>query len=387
MSIGKVRFLKSLNIAFLCLGFSIISGFKDSSRSSPTEAFKPHMQSLYVSLTKLIAFALVDEDKLTDSQKKTIEAQILNLSQQAEEVRKIAKFSDKSHEFLAQELERNARLSYSNFRQGKISQARFFITDVANTCYSCHTSRQGETDSSFASNFNKGVDISSFDLLARARFFTLSRQFELAEINYEKLLSSHASSIDELVNVDPILEYLIVSIRVRHDIKKSLEFLKSIVSKNYPEVVKNDLRHWIVALEQNKSIQANESSLTVAKDLVSKARELSEFPADRSGMVQYILASKILINHLAKRGVLQSELAETYFELGRCERIIGNKLFADESSSYFENAIRLAPKTDLARKAFSRYEENIVSGYTGSSGTSLPEDERTKLSELRKLAY
>ncbi len=54
---------------------------------------------------------------------------------------------------------------------------------------------------------------------------------------------------------------------------------------------------------------------------------------------------------------------------------------------YFEQAIRLAPRSDVARKAFAQYEDLIRFGYSGSGGTKVPEDEKQRMNVLKKITY
>ena len=53
---------------------------------------------------------------------------------------------------------------------------------------------------------------------------------------------------------------------------------------------------------------------------------------------------------------------------------------------YYEACIRNAPHTEVSGKCYKKYEANVNFGYTGSGGTSIPEDLQTLLKELKKLA-
>jgi hypothetical protein len=53
---------------------------------------------------------------------------------------------------------------------------------------------------------------------------------------------------------------------------------------------------------------------------------------------------------------------------------------------YYETCIRRAPHTGISEKCFQRYEANVYFGYTGSGGTSIPEDIAAVMKELKDLS-
>ena len=63
----------------------------------------------------------------------------------------------------------------------------------------------------------------------------------------------------------------------------------------------------------------------------------------------------------------------------------GRATWVPETESYLEAAIRLAPDTEWAEKAYLLLEEYTVLGYGGFSGTQLAPEVDRRLSELRSL--
>lgn len=53
--------------------------------------------------------------------------------------------------------------------------------------------------------------------------------------------------------------------------------------------------------------------------------------------------------------------------------------------NYYELCIRTSPKTDIAGECFQKYQTKIVLGYSGSMGTHIPDYEKTKIRDLKKL--
>jgi hypothetical protein len=52
---------------------------------------------------------------------------------------------------------------------------------------------------------------------------------------------------------------------------------------------------------------------------------------------------------------------------------------------YYESCVRTSPKTQLSKTCYHRLKNSILLGYSGSSGTHLPREERERLKELQKL--
>lgn len=362
------------------------SAFDLPKNSDGYAAFKPHMQAVYSSVIRVMGVLLKDDEIPSGKERNALEQQFKNLATHAEAIQAIAGKSDKGHQVLAAELASNARKAYQHFQAGNMSQTRFFTSDVVSTCFNCHTSRSSSADSRFVVDFQKDLNWKQFEPLSKARFLALSRQFEASAKEYEQIFSSNALSADSLINLDPMLEYLLINIRVRDAIPDVLKTLKALKQEAYPELLKKDLNAWIAELSKETGKEAAGDPLERAKDYMAKARSSMEYPRDRAGLIQFILASKILHEVVRSENIAQPLKAEAYYQLGLAELSIGSSLFADEPIAYFEEAIRLQPKTALAKKAFAQLQENVLFSYTGSSGVNLPPEEKRRLNELRKLA-
>ena len=77
--------------------------------------------------------------------------------------------------------------------------------------------------------------------------------------------------------------------------------------------------------------------------------------------------------------------SESLYLLGVAESHISRTLWMPETEFFLETAIRLAPQSVHARKAYTFLEEYILVGHTGSSGLHLPADIQARLAELRRL--
>jgi hypothetical protein len=94
-----------------------------------------------------------------------------------------------------------------------------------------------------------------------------------------------------------------------------------------------------------------------------------------------------LLHRRVKLGKPAPASAEAYYLLGVTELRIGSSAWLTEPEAYLEAAIRAAPASPAARRAYVVLEESTLLGYTGSGGEGeLPPEAASWLAELRRLA-
>jgi hypothetical protein len=121
--------------------------------------------------------------------------------------------------------------------------------------------------------------------------------------------------------------------------------------------------------------------------VLGAASQLRRFPADRAGLVHDLVASGLLHRAVSAAGKPTTDSAEAYYLLGVTELRIGSSQWLTEPEAYLEAAIRAAPGSPPARRAYVVLEESTLLGYTGSGGEGeLPPEVASWLTELRGLA-
>ena len=119
---------------------------------------------------------------------------------------------------------------------------------------------------------------------------------------------------------------------------------------------------------------------------------LSLFPEDPRSLVHFVEASRLLHRFVQARAEAppgdaddRRRLGEAYYLLGVAEAHITSNYWYAETEFFLESAIRLAPDSDFARKAYAWLEEDVLIGYSGSAGLEVPNDVSDYLRELREL--
>ena len=239
--------------------------------------------------------------------------------------------------------------------------------------------------------------------MERAQLQMATRQFDAALQTYEELFKSSGSRTSEIVMMDGFVDYLKLCIRVKQDVARPIPVLEGMLKRpDLPKFASLQLSQWIASLRQlSKRHDKAGSELPSARKLISDAQRASEFPMDRGRLVDFIYASRLLNSYIQKKdpgaaalekrfspATVQSprpDLAEAYYLLGVTESMIGRSYWLSQTEFYLETAVRSAPHSKYADKAFAFLEEQVLVEFSGSSGTNVPEDMQKTLDDLRKL--
>ena len=127
--------------------------------------------------------------------------------------------------------------------------------------------------------------------------------------------------------------------------------------------------------------------MSQARTLMREGQLRNRFPADRLGLVHFVLASSLLHRYVDNNPTNAAQLAEAYYLLGIAESYIARSLWLPETAFFLETAIRLMPHSVQAQQAYTFLEEHTIAGFTGSAGLPVPADVQQHLEELRRLAH
>ena len=174
--------------------------------------------------------------------------------------------------------------------------------------------------------------------------------------------------------------------RVKQDLARPAPILRAYArTEGLPVWMRDATMQWVAGLEDlaKREVTAG-TELAVGRALIAEARTLDRFPADRTGLPHYLLASSLLHRATAS-GIEDPELlAETYYLLGLAESHVGVRGWLFQTEFYVEKAIRLAPHASWAPVAFAALEFHAAVTWSGPEGPELPADVRATLDELRQ---
>jgi len=372
----------------LAAGAALVAGLAApaAAAAGDTEDTVAVMRRIYSQVEVLLPLSVRDAAFSDPAQASRVREALQQLARQADAVRAHAE-GDRRMAFLGDALARETRETLHRFESGRVEAAQFFVQRLADYCVACHASLPDPDDPPLASDFVDATALAGLPPERRATLQIATRRFDDALATLEAHLGS--PEVHPATLLEPLTTYLTVALRVKNDPARALPVLDRLAER--PDLwtyLRGDLERWRVELRSWKARGLPEPTLESARGMLEEARKLIRFPTDRAALVHYLLASAQLHRFLERHaGEESEEVAEAYYLLGLVEsRVGGTGWWVSESDFHLETAIRMAPHSDVAARAFALLEEETLLGWSGSGGVHMPPDVRALLEELRVLA-
>lgn len=264
------------------------------------------------------------------------------------------------------------------------------VRTLMSLCFTCHSRERAPADYQDMEKHLEAMKLSPFD---KAQYLAATRQFDKAVDAYGAVIAQPAK--DEkalLIQARAIKDLVTLLVRVKDDPKATEAFLEGLGKRDdLAPFLRRPVAAWRkdVAAWRKEGFDAQKAS---AKDLFARGKALVQkssgarsYLPDETYEVTWLRASAYLNLALNKDPKLPQR-GEALFLLGLCAGALKSPLLWDVDLLFFEACIRENPKSVLARQCFTQLSDRLYFGYTGSSGTHLPEDELERLATLRALA-
>jgi hypothetical protein len=291
-----------------------------------------------------------------------------------------------SYGFIAKSMSRDIKDIYNWYDKGATSESRYLLQQVSENCVSCHMKLPDPGHAPKMDHFFKDVAVAKLSAPEKARLQVALRQFDDALATWEDMFKTWPKP-NELFAMDTLPEYLKVVIRVKGDTKRGFNALDGLSKRaDLPKFMTREVTAWKGSLQRlSGDMSKTGNELARAEKIVNNARRAMEYPMDRTGMVDYIVASGLLNRFLQDKAIKADKTSEAYYLLGITESLIGRSTWLTQTDYYLEASVRAAPKTKSALKSFEALEQQILMEYSGSGGTNIPDDVLANLEELRGL--
>lgn len=354
---------------------------------APAGATGATMADLVAALRVALPLSLSAERFEQPENRSALEASLAALRAGARELETHGRSQDASFAYLSRSLAHDAEDIKRRFDAGRLDEARFLLGALVEDCVGCHSRLPSAVDSDLGAALYAEVDESALTPVERARLELATRQFEPALDRYEALLADPAASPAELDLEGVLDDYLTVAIRVRQDLPRARAALAGLAARSdVPSYLATLLASWIAACDALGASIAATEPLPEAVRVADQGNALERYPRDRAALVHELVASSLLLRYVDAHPEPSVEGARAYFLLGVAELGSGRSLWLSEAQGYLETAIRTAPGSDWARRAYVVLEEETLADYSGSGGVHVPPDVRSTLRELRDVA-
>lgn len=374
---------------FWLVGVSLILGIPAiGATTSNSQKTQVQMDKIFAALTSVLPLSLNGEEYEKPANRKRIEQSLKSLSDEAAKLQAHAAGQDRTFAFISSSLAKDAQDIYRWYSRGSYGESRYLLHNLTENCIACHSRLPSGKMFPAAAGFFKDINISSLPLVEQAQLQMATRQFDAAMKSYESIFKSPEIHTSEIIMMDGFVDYLKLSIRVKKDLKRPVPVLGGMLKRaDLPRFVSLQISQWIRSLDRLAKVSVKSGSeLTVARGIISRAQKSSEYPMDRSQLVDFIFASRLLNTYVQEKDVpgkkSRLDLAEAYYLLGLTESLIGRSYWLSQTDFYLETAVRSAPKSRFAEKAYALLEEQVLVEYSGSGGTDIPADMQKTLDEL-----
>lgn len=367
--------------------------------ASNPEQTRARMDKIFGALVGVLPLSLNGAEYEKPANREMVLGKLKDLSDESQQLEAHAGNNDRTFAFIAGSLAKDARDIYRWYARGSYGESRYLLHNLTENCIACH-SRLPETKGfPAATTFFKDVNVSGLPLMERAQLQMATRQFDAALNTYEELFKSAETRTSEIIMMDGFVDYLKICVRVKQDINRPIPVLEAMRKRtDLPKFAAIQIDQWVASLKRlAKRRDKSGTELQVARKLINDAQRSSEFRMDRGRLVDYIYASRLLNSYVGakdpgmsgategKNKGIRNDLAEAYYLLGVTESMIGRSYWLSQTEFYLETAVRTAPHSRFAEKAYALLEEQVVVEFSGSAGTNVPDDMQKTLDDLRRL--
>lgn len=365
----------------LVAGLAASAGHAAQSESERTQA---RMREIFASMRLLLPLS-ADGDLGAPDERPAVTKALEALAADADLLAAHARENDPGRAYLGRSLATDARNALDRYREGRTESAAFLVQQATENCIACHAKLPSSGDSPVAETFVDATALAKLRPEERARLQIATRQFDDALATLEDLFADpgvHPSAM-----LGPLTDYLLVSVRVKNDFDRPVPVLERFAKR--PDLwvqLRGDVEQWVRDLRELRSLRDQPPTLDTARRLVQEARSGSPLAPDERHLVRYVVASSLLHRWLAEPDRAPAEQSEAWALLGVCELQIGDTFWLSQADFYLETAIRRAPGTEPAKRAYELLEAETIESYTGAAGVDLPVSVQKRLAELHALA-
>lgn len=392
-TIKNLSFLKNgNNLVALALALSAAFGARSMAAApEPTKGeveTRKIMAGLFSSLTTVLPLSLNSAEFSDPKNRDKILSELDKMRESANSFVNHTKRFDGSYGYIAKSMATDLRDIYGWYKKGSTSESRYLLQQVTDNCVSCHLKLPDPGHAPRMDAFFKDASIAKLSGPDKVRLQVALRQFDDALVTWEDLFKTWPNPA-ELFAMDTLPEYLKVLIRVKGDTNRAGKTLEAISQRvDLPKYMNREVTAWKASLVQLSAVMGKTGTeLARAEKIVKNARDRMEYPMDRAGLVDFIVASGLLNRYLLDKKLKADDISASYYLLGITETLIGRSTWLSQTDYYFEAAIRAAPKSKSGKKAYDALEQQVIMQNSGSAGMNIPDDVQENLEELRKMVY
>lgn len=258
-------------------------------------------------------------------------------------------------------------------------------------CVSCHSQLpQSVAKNAFGGDVKKEKRERFDSDFSYANYLYLVRHFDESIIYFDKAIESALGKLDKSASLEIISslrKIISIDTKIKFDYDKAKASIEkwekdSRLSSNDRKMVKR----WGDSLKTWKGFDPN--SIKSMPDFIEKHLSPLDLKMEiiftGEEDITLLSSSGVLLNYLVENP--GTELApEILYWLSMTEHRLSQTFFFSLGDLYLKDCIRKYPASPYAKKCYQEYADSIEAGYSGSSGTDIPIEEKRELLKLKSI--
>lgn len=364
----------------------------ESAAKSGAPKWQAEMQDLYRLLGDVLTDVSSDARFNSSENFKSIQDNAKRLADRAHRLTlDKAPDNDPTLQILSQMFQDETSRAYTALKSGNRSYGRMLLSQVSSFCIACHT--RNSTGPSFSKLPLEPSSPLEFPI-EKGKFYAATRQFDRAFDLFQQIVADSSGPVKRPIEWEQAFRFgITIAVRVQKDPDKALSLVNRVMgSKTAPYFLRQDAQNWKTSIEQWKKelprkAATEEGLFSEAVRLIAQAREEQKYPLDHSADITYLRASAIIHELLQMPVKNAGRVQEALLMAGMCYEVLRATEIDDLHEVYYEACIKRSPNTSLSEVCYRKYEQSTYLGYTGSSGTHLPDEVVKKLKALEGMAH
>jgi hypothetical protein len=292
---------------------------------------------------------------------------------------------DPSFDYLRRFLAGDAEEALQRYRERQYLGSQFMLNKLMENCATCHSRLPSDQAFGTGAAFLESARVEALAPVDRVNIEIAARQFDKALSTYEEIFALPNMTAQGLQLIGAFEGYLKIAIGVRNDTERPRLALERFLRRDdLPAGLRDDVETWIKDLAALDLKAATASPLETARRLVGDAPVVSKPAPARPELVRMVAANVLLHRQFQTLSQHDDKASEAYYLLAVTESHVSRSYWIAETDFLLEKAVRSAPKSEFARKAFAVLADRSASG----APVSAYEDMKTPtvdIEELRKL--
>ena len=377
-------------LLFLISHVSLAADAKKTSGDQKTEA-RAIMDGVYDSFVKVIPYVYSDEKNggllLKDSQQKVeLLKNLTDISDYFKSARHVEYFQRPGFRPSLETINHHMDDTIRSVKNDNFAFAQKRMKALTALCISCHSQlSESASQNAFGVAINK-TKRESFDSdFAYANYLFLVRRFSDSEKYFDLAIEKALKENQEHELYSSLRKEISIHTKIDFNVKQGNQMIARFEKDpRLPPLAKSSLVSWKKSLNKWKSFNPKKVK-SIDRFIKTYLAPLESEKGQTAGGehdVTLLVASGVLSKYLNDHP--KTPLApEILYWLSIAERRLSNTYFFSLSDLYLKDCIKLYPKSRFAKKCYAEYAENIEFGYSGSSGTDIPVEEKQELERLK----